>query len=282
VDQSRQIIPRLGRTDYINTKPVFYGFDKNAVNDAFITIKGEPSYLNHLLAEGTLDISLVSSAAYAFDSEEYLILPDLSISSFGPVESVLLLSKVPFEKLGEKLIFLTESSASSIQLIKFLLSSLFNVTPVYRKRRIMPDDMFQNDCYGILSIGDEALRLRRRSIFPYVLDLGEAWYQLTGLPFVFALWAVRKEFYSFYPEVCQIIHRSIISSREYGLKHLAEISAEVHNNAALTIQECIEYFKHLKYGLDGVYLKGLRAFFDCLYKMKAVTKPVQVRFIDSI
>lgn len=282
MDQSRQIIPRLGRTDYINTKPVFYGFDKSAVNEAFATIRGEPSYLNHLLAEGKLDISLISSAAYAFDSEKYLILPDLSISSFGPVESVLLLSKVPFEKLGGKLIVLTESSASSVQLIKFLLTALFNVDPMYRKGKITLDDMSKNDCYGILSIGDDALRLRRRSIFPHVLDLGQAWYQITGLPFVFALWAVRKEFFSFYPDVCKVIHKSIISSREYGLKHLAEISAEVHHNAALTIQECVEYFKHLKYGLDGLYLKGLRAFFDCLYKMKTVAKPVQVRFINSI
>lgn len=282
MDQSRQIIPRLGRTDYINTKPVFYGFDRGVVKEAFVTTKGEPSYLNQLLTEGKLDISLVSSAAYAFNSEKYLILPNLSISSFGPVGSVLLLSKVPFEKLGGKLIVLTESSASSIQLIKFLLTALFNVAPMYRTGKITLDDISKNDCYGILSIGDEALRLRRRSIFPHVLDLGQAWYQLTSLPFVFALWTVRKEFFSFYPEVCKIIHKSIISSREYGLKHLAEISAAVHNNAALTIQECMEYFKHLKYGLDGLYLKGLRAFFDCLYKMKTVAKPVQIRFMDSI
>jgi chorismate dehydratase len=280
VDQSRQIIPRLGRTDYINTKPVFYGFDKSAVNEAFVTIRGEPSHLNHLLAEGELDISLVSSAAYASNSEKYLILPDLSISSFGPVGSVLLLSKVPFEKLDRKLIVLTESSASSIQLIKFLLTALFSVTPTYRKGKITLHDIPKNDCHGILSIGDEALRLRQRSIFPHVLDLGQAWYQLTGLPFVFALWAVRKEFFSSYPEVSKTIHRSIISSREYGLAHLAEISAEVHNNAHLTIQECMEYFKHLKYGLDGPYLQGLRAFFDSLYQMKTVANPVEIRFID--
>jgi chorismate dehydratase len=282
MDQARQIIPRLGRTDYINTKPVFYGFDKGVVKEAFVTIRGEPSYLNQLLAEGKLDISLVSSAAYAFDSEKYLILPNLSISSFGPVGSVLLLSKAPFEKLDGKLIVLTESSASSVQLIKFLLTELFSVAPTYRKGKITLDDISKNDCHGVLSIGDESLRLRQRSIFPYVLDLGQAWYQLTGLPFVFALWAVREKFFSHYPEVCKIIHRAILSSREYGLARLAEISAEVHNNADLTIQECREYFKDLKYGLNGPYLQGLRAFFDSLYQMKTVGKPVEIRFIDLI
>lgn len=280
MDQSRQIIPRLGRTDYINTKPVFYGFDKRVVKERFITTKGEPSYLNHLLAEGELDISLISSAAYALNSEKYLIFPDLSISSFGPVESVLLLSKVPFEKLDGKLIVLTESSASSIQLIRLLLSELFSVTPVYTKKKIHLDTVSKNDCHAVLAIGDEALRLRQQPIFPYVLDLGEAWRQLTGLPFVFAIWAVRREFYSSYPEACNKIHSAILSSKTYGLAHLAEISAEVHNNADLTVQECREYFNHLKYDLDGPYLKGLRSFFDYLYKMKRVANPVEIRFID--
>ncbi|MBW2647332.1 MAG: menaquinone biosynthesis protein [Deltaproteobacteria bacterium] len=280
MDQSRQIIPRLGRTDYLNTRPVFYGFDKGVVKETFTTTRGEPSYLNHLLAEGKLDISLISSAAYAFESEKYLILPDLSVSSFGPVDSVLLLSKVPFEKLDEKLIVLTESSATSIQLIKLLFTELFSVTPVYTTERIHSDTVSKNDCHAVLSIGDEALRLRQQSIFPYVLDLGEAWRKLTGFPFVFAVWAVRKKFYSAHPETCKKIHSSILSSKAYGLAHLAEISAEVHNNADLTVKECREYFNHLKYDLDGSYQKGLKCFFDYLYRVKAVPNPVEIRFID--
>lgn len=270
----------MGRTDYINTRPVFYGFDKKVVKEEFVTTKGEPSYLNRLLAEGKLDISLISSAAYALNSEKYLILPDISISSFGPVGSVLLLSKVPFEKLDGKTILLTDSSATSIQLIKLLLTELFNVTPVYNKKKISLDTALKNDCHGVLSIGDEALRLKQQPIFPHVLDLGRAWRQLTGLPFVFAVWAVRTEFFSIHPEACKKIHSAILSSREYGLAHLAEISAEAHDNAGLTIQECGEYFNNLRYGLDGTYLKGLRSFFDCLHKMKTLAKPVGIRFID--
>lgn len=279
MDQSRQIIPRLGRTDYINTKPVFHGFDKNAVKEEFVAIKGEPSHLNRLLAEGKLDISLISSAAYAVNSEKYLILPDLSISSFGPVGSVLLLSKIPFEKLDGKSILLTESSATSIQLIKLLLTELFGVTPAYNKGKISLDAVSKHDCHGVLSIGDEALRLRQQSMFPYVLDLGQAWRRLTGLPFVFAIWAVREKFFSIYPEVCKKIHTALLSSREYGLAHLAEISVEAHNNANLTIHECGEYFNNLRYGLDEFYLKGLRTFFDDLYRMKTVENPVDIRFI---
>lgn len=278
MDHSGQIIPQVGRTDYINTKPVFYGFDKRVVKEEFVSTTGEPSYLNHLLAVGSLDISLISSAAYAVDSEKYLILPDLSISSPGPVWSVLLLSKIPFEQLDGKLIVLTESSASSIQLIKLVLTELFGVTPFYKKTKICLNTISKSDCNAVLCIGDEALRLRQESIFPYVLDLGQAWHHLTGLPFVFAVWAVRTEFFSMYPDASKKIYRAILSSREYGLAHLDEISAEVHSNAHMTIQACREYFNHLRYGLGEPYLKGLQRFFDYLYTMRTVAHPVEIRF----
>ncbi|MDL1975971.1 MAG: menaquinone biosynthesis protein [Deltaproteobacteria bacterium] len=279
MDQSAPIVTRLGRTDYINTKPVLYGFDKQIVKEEFVTTRGEPSHLNRLLAEGTLDISLISSAAYAAAWKEYLILPDLSISSFGHVGSVLLLSRVPFEKLDGKSIVLTESSGSSVELVKFLLRDLFGVTPSYETGRISRDTISGNACSAVLSIGDDALRLRQQSIFPHVLDLGEAWRRITGLPFVFALWAVRRRHFAICPDACRKIHNAILFSREHGLAHLDDISVEVHADANLTIAECRKYFNHLHYGLNGAYLKGLGAFFDYLHKMKKAADPVEIRFM---
>ena len=100
-----------------------------------------------------------------------------------------------------------------------------------------------------------------------------------SLPFVFSVWAVRSQHFAICPDACRRIHKAILSSREYGLAHLDDISIEVHADANLTVAECRKYFNHLKYGFDGLYLKGLRAFCDYLCKMKKVADSVEIRFM---
>ncbi|MFH1075238.1 MAG: menaquinone biosynthesis protein [Pseudomonadota bacterium] len=276
---------RLGITEYLNTKPLFYGFNSGIIEKNFLATYGSPRYLNHLLAQGDLDISLISSAAYALHPGKYFLLPDLSISSYGPVASVILFSRVPFEELNDKTVLLTDSSFTSIELTKILLRKKFHVSPLYRIEKIHVGVQYfepllpEKEYSGMLLIGDDALHMKQRHMFPYMLDLGESWYDLTGLPFVFAVFAVRKDFCVDHYDVCQKVYTDMLESKKYGLAHLAEISEKAHKHTGLTAEQCREYFKHLSYGLDGLYLKGLQLFFKYLYEIGSITEPSEINFM---
>ena len=83
---------RVGRIPYINCYPVYGGIDRGVVSLQGELIDGVPTELNRQMAAGTLDVSVISAVEYARDAKRYLLLPDLSICSDGPVRSVVLFS----------------------------------------------------------------------------------------------------------------------------------------------------------------------------------------------
>jgi len=164
---------RIGKVAYSNTLPLFYSLS------GFELVEGHPAELVKLLREGRIDAGIVSSVEYFFNPELYYVLPEVSISSRGKVCSVLLLSKKPIEEVSK--VRITPSSMTSRHLLSYILKESYGLS-------------FTEVSEGedaLLSIGDEALRLSDR--FPFAYDLGEEWFRKTGLPFVFALFLVRKD-----------------------------------------------------------------------------------------
>ncbi len=163
---------RIGRVDYLNTLPLFYRLDD------FTVVKGHPADLVKKIREGEIDAGIISSAEYFFNPDDYFVLPRISVSSRGSVCSVLLLSEVPAEEI--KKVRITPRSLTS----RYLLLYFFDRMGIPRPEEVPSGED------AILAIGDDALE--NKDNYPYSYDLGEQWYRLTGLPFVFALFLVRK------------------------------------------------------------------------------------------
>lgn len=197
---------RLGRLGFVNVLPVYMHMTQDSC--LFQEILGSPSQLNKMLALGLLDVSVVSSIEYAFRPEHYLILPDLSISCLGRVRSVLLFSELPMHQLGEGPIQCPMESQTSVALLELLLDGLWGT-----KGTLVPERGWQRPV-AFLRIGDRALREMASGKWRYWWDLGQAWFEWTGLPFVFALWLVRREVVERDPQRIAQLHRSLIASRE--------------------------------------------------------------------
>ena len=272
--------PRVGRVAYINCEPVYYGIEQGAIPAACRIVDGTPAELNLMLREGRLDISVISAIEYARHPDRYLILPDLAIASDGPVESVLFLSRVRPAELSGKAVLLNKDSLTSIFLVKILLKRRFGVSPRYLHAEAQSASSLPNHIAGMLMIGDPALRARGQ--LPYTLDLGQGWKELTGLPFVFAIWAVRRDFYLDHPEETRRLHHALLRSKGYSIARLDEICDAVHLRVGLSPEACATYLKErLSFDLTPRHLEGMRHFFTMLQAEGELSPAPQLEFIEA-
>jgi chorismate dehydratase len=267
----------LGRISYMNVAPVYYGLDSGLKPDWLNIVSAPPSILNNMMAKNKLDISPVSSVAYAKSQDEWLLVPDLSIACFGRVMSVILVSKKPFEKLTNNKVIITDKSATAADLLK-LLFSIKRVKPVFEIMPIQCPDKIKKSGDAALIIGDKALKEKWELHFDYVFDLGQMWLELTDLPFVFALWAIRKSFADKKPEVVSSIIKLFDISKAQGKKKLEDIAKKASEILGINIDICKKYYELLNYNLDPLQLKGLTSFFEKLHRKKILPQKVQLRF----
>jgi chorismate dehydratase len=252
---------RLGRIPWINCYPVYGAIDRGLVDVPAELVSGTASELNDLLAAGELQVSVVSAVEYARNAAAYHLLPDLAISCDGPVHSVALFSRRPVEELDGRTVLLTASSRTSILLLELLCRHRWGVTPHFATARAEAVDLdglagLPHD--AVLVIGDAALLLRARGSYPVHLDLGLEWKRWTGLPFVFAVWAARRE--ASLPAV-QEVHTRLLASRDWGLRHLDLLAAEAARASGVAEGVCREYLGDLDYALSYRHLAGLTDFF---------------------
>lgn len=264
----------------MNVAPVYYGLNNGNKPAWMDMVSAPPSDLNAMLANGDLDVSPVSSAAYARNQDDWILLPDLSISCFGKVMSVLLVSKYPFEQLTGKTVILTRESATAAALSRYLFASR-NVKPGIETGKILCACDFREDAAAALVIGDSALKEKWASHYSHVWDLGEMWKKQTGLPFVFALWAARKSFAYENPEWISAIVEQFYLSRCQGKKHILKILPIACKRLGIDEAACTEYYKRLHYSLNPMQIKGLEAFFNGLYQENIIPRPVKLSFFQS-
>jgi chorismate dehydratase len=138
-----------------------------------------------------------------------------------------------------------------------------------------------NEVAAVLAIGDEALRLKAAAVMPFELDLGEAWQELTGLPFVFGVWAVRRDFARAQPEATHTLHRLLLRSRDWGLGSLAELSVIAAASFGMTPAQVLAYFNQLNYALDPEHEEGLATFFHYLYNLGELPEEPQLEYFCS-
>ncbi len=252
---------RLGRIPWINCYPVYGAIDRGVVGMPAELVTGTASELNDLLSAGELQVSVVSAVEYARNAAAYHLLPDLAISCDGAVHSVALFSRRPVAELDGRTVLLTASSRTSVLLLELLCRHRWNVTPRFATARAEAGDLgalagLPHD--AVLVIGDAALLLAARHAYPFRLDLGLEWQQWTGLPFVFAVWAARRDAA---PPGVRGVHERLLESREWGLAHLDRLAADAASATGVSEAVCREYLGDLDYALSYRHLAGLTDFF---------------------
>jgi chorismate dehydratase len=265
---------RVGRIPYINCYPVYGAIDRGFVHVPGELVDGVPTALNREMALGTLDVSVISAVEYARDATKYLLLPDLSICSDGPVRSVVLFSKRPASELQGRRVLVSRSSMTSVALLELLFENVWDAKPAFIPSNAELVDVArfgEEEHDARLVIGDAALhlwsRLRSPELYPadgglsdyrYAYDLGGEWKQWTGLPFVFAVWVAQRT-----TPVAEAlgVHASLISSRNWGLQHLETLAAQAAIATGVHKSVCLEYLSGLDYGLSYQHLAGLTEFF---------------------
>ena len=228
------------------------------------------------MADGSLDVSVISAVEYARDARRYLLLPDLAISCDGPVRSVMLFSKRPAAELTGRRVLVSSSSMTSVELVRLLCENVWHAQPEFVAADAEVGDIAhfpqERDHDARLVIGDAALMLQAASesgaastahravanLYPHVYDLGAEWKSWTGLPFVFAVWVAQRRAR---PAESLGVHASLIESRDWGLDHLDELAVRAAEATGVDAGICRRYFAGLDYGLTYEYLAGLTEFY---------------------
>ncbi len=171
---------KIGKVMYLNTYPMFYKLE------GYPFIEDHPSNLVKKFLNREIDAGILSSALYLYKKQDFFFLDDISISGKDRVCSVLLFSKKEIKDIKDSdEIYLTEDSISSKILAITFLEDFYNKRPLYVKS-------FNDNITALLLIGDKAIKFKNEN-FPFIYDLGSMWYEKFYLPFVFALFTVRKE-----------------------------------------------------------------------------------------
>jgi chorismate dehydratase len=176
---------RIGAVNYLNTKPLIHELQLLAPEAELIL--DVPSRLAEQLGEGCLDVALIPVIEY-FRAGSYSILPNIAIASRGPVLSVTLFSRVPWQEVRR--VALDEGSRTSAVLAQILLCKRYGIRPDFESLA-MDRSADEVAADAVLLIGDRAMRACLPG-FAHAHDLGQEWFDWTGLPFVYAVWAVRE------------------------------------------------------------------------------------------
>jgi chorismate dehydratase len=245
---------RVGAVSYLNTKPLLYGIQRSPIMNDMELIIDYPSRIADMLLRDEIDMGLVPVAVIPKMNAWY-INGDVCIGSNGPVASVCLFSETPVEKIEK--VLLDYQSRTSVALAKVLLKEYWKVSPELVAGGKDFRDHIKGATAGVV-IGDRALEQRKSSPFTY--DLGEAWKDFTGLPFVFAAWVSNKPLAPAFIEKFNAANKA-------GLEQIDTVVAE----NPYPLFNLHDYFtKYLDYRLDTPKRKGLEKFLQYLQALQPV------------
>ena len=270
---------RLGRISYLNVLPFYHGLEGNGFG--LEPVVGSPTEINQRMHLGELDIAPISSLEYLNHQKDYLLFPDLCLGSRDFSGSVLLLSRERAEGLGGATISLSEESLSAATLLRILLKSKFGFENEFRVDPSRPEEMLSR-AKGCLVIGDEALFYQPKE-FLYKTDLSEVWWDWTGLPFCFSVWAVRRDFYAKRKEEIRAFYHKLKFNLERNLQDLERL---VREGLGLTMVDAkfpviYGYLFNLSYGFDTEMREGLELFYRRAHELGVSPAAKKLEFIEA-
>lgn len=256
----------IGAVPYTNGAPLVYGLEKEP---GVRLIRAVPSKLARMLQAKEIDVGLVSSAA-CFLNPSLEIVPGISISSIGPARSVKIFYKHRLEEA--KKVALDTSSLTSVLLARVILRERFEIFPEFVNMPPDVDNMLEV-CDAAVVIGDTTMRVPEGR-WQY-LDLGQAWHELTGLPFTYAVWAAN-------PDAPKEIVGTLMRAKEQGLSNLAQISRLEAERLGLSYEECYEYLSSLmNYDLSPDHILGIELFRQKAVSYGLVAQPGRIRLFGN-
>jgi chorismate dehydratase len=241
---------KVGIVNYLNTRPLLHGIQQAPVMQQMELVPDYPSNIARLLVEGTIDMGLVPVAVIPHLPQHFIV-TDYCIGSNGPVASVCLFSEVPVQEIQE--VLLDYQSRTSVALAKILLRDYWKITPRLTDTKADYRSFIKGTTAGVV-IGDRALE--QRPISPYLYDLGEAWKDHTGLPFVFAAWVSNKPLPADF----------VAAFNEANKQGVEQINRVVADNP-YTVYDLHKYYtQNISYVLDAQKRKGLDTFLSLIGK----------------
>jgi chorismate dehydratase len=237
-------LSRVGSVPYLNAVPLTRGLEDRIV-------MAHPSRLAELLQAGALDAALVS-VTEVLQNDRYDVLDGIAIASLGEVKSVLLAHRQPLEELRE--VYCDAASRTSVNLLKVLLAER-GLTPEFP---VLGSHEEAAAHEAVMLIGDQAIEFSRAGHPHQIWDLGAAWYELTGLPFVYAVWALRRA------TDTTAIRRLLREARDFGMDTLEHI---IRNRTDFDLDFRKDYLGwHVHYHLGVDERRGLALFASLMRK----------------
>ncbi len=251
---------RIGSVPYLNAKPLIYGIEDHLRLEV-------PALLARDLREARLEAALIPIVEY-LEHPHYQIVPGIAIASRGPVQSVYLAHWKPISQL--QTVALDPTSKTSNLLLQIVLGSFYKCSPQYQYEtrshfKIWGDrppslpvgleTVSHKKLYdAFLLIGDSALLARDHFLQKgyHLLDLGQVWQEKIGLPFVFAVWAIREEIKS-------LLYLELFTrAKEKGLQNLEKILLSEKRIPKAMAREYLT--RHIYYDLGSEEVKGILKF----------------------
>lgn len=268
-----KVTMRIGRIKYVNCLPFYHSLipeESKASLPApleFDFYESYPTRINLALRKGKIDLAPISSLEYLNHQKNYLLLPGLAIGCRDFSGSVLLFSKEKIEGLNGAAIAVSRQSLSSAILLRILLKFKYHFKNEFISSNRPVDEALKTHP-AVLLIGDEALFYRPLD-FVYKYDLSELWWNWTGKPFCFALWAVRRPFATSHPEEVRTFYYQLRRNLE---RNLADLEGLLRESMDLTLWDdnfprLFGYLFNLSYGLDEAMQEGLKLFYRLAHRL---------------
>jgi len=259
---------RLGSVNYLNCRPLVHGL--GGEHDETFTLRFDPpSRCAELLRGGEIDLGLIPTIAYA-DRPADCVVPGVSIASEGPVASVALFTRKPVGEI--RTLALDTSSRTSVALVKILCARKFGIAPTFTRHGPDLASMLAAHDAALL-IGDPALFVEHRAHDAEKIDLGLAWTEMTGLPFVWAFWAGRRE-------VLPPAAVTRLQAAKAGGVLASDALAEAYVAATPRHRDVARRYlkENIQFDLSDRMLEGLRVYYREASRLGVMDSPVEPRF----
>lgn len=212
--------------------------------------------------QGDLDIGPITLVEYLKHADQLVAFPDIAVGCDGPVMSCVIVSQVPLDRLDGARVALGSTSRTSVRLAQLLLAEQYGVQPDYYT--CPPDlSLMMQEAEAAVLIGDAALRANMVDGPRFGLevhDLGALWKQWTGLPFVFAVWAARKEYAEREPDLTRKVHEAFLSSRNLSLEEVDKVAEQAARWEAFDEKTLAQYFTTLDFRFGAPQLEAVAEF----------------------
>jgi chorismate dehydratase len=277
---------KISIVKYLNAVPLAWGILEGPQRESFEPQLSTPAECADQLAKGSVDIGLIPSIEFQRIKGSRIV-PGPAVASLYQVRSVILVSVVPLWKV--KTVACDSGSRTSVALTKIIFDEYYQIRPDFRPAEPNLANMLaQND--AALLIGDTALKFMEENDRPNiesqkpivragpepleVFDLAERWRFLTGLPFVFAFWAVRDGFKD------TGIVDTLKSSRDFGVSNIPDI-AQKYSDSLQIKKEFIQAYleKNVHYYMDQTCLEALRLFYEKAARVGAIKTVRGLQFV---